>query len=144
MSTRWPFTVNKQKSAPFVRGNISKPVFCLILVDFRWICSRALMPFFCLSKHIQFTWRPANAHFISIFQFHMLRQLISILNTLERSLHLDVRLLTCYREQAKVSSVRTREYIHAGIFPYLKRISDRFISTYRYAFSVHQNISNVH
>ena len=62
----------------------------------------------------------------------------------ERSLHLDVRLLTCYREQAKVSSVRTREYIHAGIFPYLKRISDRFISTYRYAFSVHQNISNVH
>jgi hypothetical protein len=61
-----------------------------------------------------------------------------------RSLHLDVRLLTCYREQAKVSSVRTREYIHAGIFPYLKRISDRFISTYRYAFSVHQNISNVH
>jgi len=40
-----------------------------------------------------------------------------------RSLHLDVRLLTCYREQAKVSSVRTREYIQTGILPYFSGFS---------------------
>jgi hypothetical protein len=38
--------------------------------------------------------------------------------------------LTCYREQAKVSSVRTREYIHAGIFPYLKRMQNTEIHVF--------------
>lgn len=42
-----------------------------------------------------------------------------------RLLHFDVRLLTCYREQAKVSSVRTRELFNRSF---------RFAKTYLHAF----------